>query len=185
MQTEFRRIQRDLSITTVFVTHDQTEAMKISDRIAVMNGGKVEQLGTAREIYKTPRTRFVADFIGKINFIPGRAAQTHGDYVAVDTIAGRILAPSIGPRQLHDPLTVGVRPEDLRLIEEPSGPVPANLVSGKLEECTYMGNVAHITIDLGSDIRLLLETRATAETLEPGSAVRVGWKAEETMVFAE
>jgi putative spermidine/putrescine transport system ATP-binding protein len=184
MQTELRRIQRDLRITTVFVTHDQSEAMKISDRIAVMNGGKVDQLGTAREIYKTPHTKFVADFIGKINFIPGRAGQPHGAYLAVDTPAGRILAPSVRPHELCAPLTVGVRPEDLRLIE-PSDAVPANLISGKLEECTYMGNLAHINIDLGSNIRILLETRPTGAALEPGSAVRVGWRPEETMVFAE
>ena len=183
MQTELRRIQRDLGITTVFVTHDQTEAMKISDRIAVMNGGKVEQLGTAQEIYRTPRTKFVADFIGKINFIIGRAIDSRGIYLAADTLVGRVLTQWKGSNQPNGQLTIGIRPEDLLLVGEEGGALPANLFSGRIEECTYMGNIAHIIVHLGSDVRLLLETRPVPILLEAGKVVRVGWHPEAAMLF--
>src|SRR6185312_2544618 len=88
MQLEIRRIQKTLGITTLYVTHDQSEAMRISDRIAVMNGGAVEQCGTTAEIYAAPRTRFVANFMGKINFIRGRVVVVHEQWLDVDTDFG-------------------------------------------------------------------------------------------------
>ena len=75
MQLEIRRIQRELGITTLYVTHDQTEAMRISDRIAIMKAGRIAQLGTAPEIYGAPVSRYVADFLGKINFFPGKVCS--------------------------------------------------------------------------------------------------------------
>ena len=84
MQIEVRRIQRELSITTVYVTHDQTEAMNMSDRIAVMNDGVIEQLGTAEEIYGRPASRFVAGFVGQINLVSGRVVGEEGEWVVVE-----------------------------------------------------------------------------------------------------
>ena len=83
MRTEIRRIQKTLNITSVYVTHDQIEAMTLSDRIVVMNEGIIEQIGTPVEIYRFPNSRFVADFIGRANFVPGEALGKHGDNLAV------------------------------------------------------------------------------------------------------
>ena len=85
MQLELRRIQQELGITAVYVTHDQSEAMNMSDRIAVMNDGVLEQIGTAEEIYDTPRTRFVADFIGQINFLPATLVGAENGWATIDT----------------------------------------------------------------------------------------------------
>ena len=102
MQVEIRRIQRELNITTVYVTHDQTEAMNMSDRIAVMNQGIVEQLGTAEEIYNRPATRFVADFVGQINLLPGQVVKEDGECVVLE--AGgetQCAAPQLGRVHRH------------------------------------------------------------------------------------
>ena len=95
MQFELRQIQQKLGITTVYVTHDQTEAMTMSDRIAVMNGGRIEQLDTPSRIYAAPRSRFVANFVGKVNFLTGRLVGASGEYSEVDTSVGRVRGPRI------------------------------------------------------------------------------------------
>lgn len=88
MQLEVQRIQRELGITTLYVTHDQTEAMRISDRIAIMNAGRIEQIGIAAEIYVDPASRFVADFLGRINFILAQVSSIESDRMSVRSAIG-------------------------------------------------------------------------------------------------
>ncbi|MFZ1551370.1 MAG: ABC transporter ATP-binding protein, partial [Anaerolineae bacterium] len=93
MRTEIRRIQKRLGITSVYVTHDQVEAMTLSDQIVVMNQGQIVQIGTPDEIYRRPRTRFVADVIGQANFIEGAVRQRRGDHLVIETLGGVLAAP--------------------------------------------------------------------------------------------
>jgi spermidine/putrescine transport system ATP-binding protein len=118
MQLELKRIQREVGITFVYVTHDQGEALTMSDRIAVMNTGHVEQLGTPREVYEAPTTRFVADFIGTSNVISAAATHVGADEAEVDGGPdGRIVVPLRGARPVGD-LCITVRPEKITLAHD-------------------------------------------------------------------
>ena len=138
MQSELKRIQREVGITFVYVTHDQGEALTMSDRIAVMNAGRVEQLGTPREVYEQPRTRFVADFIGTSNLLTARADRIEGDCaVAAFDDQQRLVVPLRGVVP-HGDLEVTVRPEKIRIGTAPIDGAQCQL-RGTLEEIVYQG----------------------------------------------
>jgi spermidine/putrescine transport system ATP-binding protein len=138
MQSELKRIQREVGITFVYVTHDQGEALTMSDRIAVMNAGRVEQLGTPREVYEQPRTRFVADFIGTSNLLTTRADRIEGDCaVAAFGDQQRLVVPLRGVVP-HGDLEVTVRPEKIRIGTAPIDAAECQL-RGTLEEIVYQG----------------------------------------------
>src|ERR687898_2584994 len=112
MQLELKRIQREVGITFVFVTHDQGEALTMSDRIAVMSDGRVEQIGTPQEIYNSPASLFVAGFIGSANLLPGEVVSTDGDETVVSLTSGSTIRTRTGaPRQNGQPVSVMLRPE--------------------------------------------------------------------------
>lgn len=137
MQSELKRIQREVGITFVYVTHDQGEALTMSDRIAVMNAGKVEQLGTPREVYEQPSSRFVADFIGVSNILTAKADRVvDGD--AVVELGGdeRLVVPLRG-EQADGELCLTVRPEKIRIATEPSD--QDCRLRGRLDEIVYQG----------------------------------------------
>ncbi len=137
MQSELKRIQREVGITFVYVTHDQGEALTMSDRIAVMNAGRVEQLGTPREVYEQPRTRFVADFIGTSNLLTTRADRVvDGDAVAEFGDQQRLVVPLRGAEP-HGDLEVTVRPEKIRI---GTAPIEAECqLRGRLDDIVYQG----------------------------------------------
>ena len=115
MQEELRQIQSSLRITTIFVTHDQAEAMRMSDRIAVMNAGRIEQLDAPRTVYDLPRTRFVADFVGKINLVDATVIARNGDAVDVESLGTRFaLQGRDGRGARAQRITLAIRPERLR-----------------------------------------------------------------------
>ena len=138
MQSELKRIQREVGITFVYVTHDQGEALTMSDRIAVMNAGRVEQLGTPREVYEQPRTRFVGDFIGTSNILTAHADRTvDGDAVVELGDDQRLVVPLRGT-QPASTLEVTVRPEKIRIGTE--APTDADCrLRGRLDEVVYQG----------------------------------------------
>ena len=114
MQIELRRIQQELAITTVYVTHDQTEAMNMSDRIVVMNSGRIEQMGGAEDIYNEPRTRFVADFVGQINLFDANSYEPETGNIKLDGLDQTVRVP-VNLAGRGESLSIGVRPEDIRL----------------------------------------------------------------------
>ena len=172
MQFELKQIQRDLGVTLVFVTHDQEEALGMSDRIAVMNAGRVEQVGTPAEIYERPRTRFVADFIGEINLFEG--AWSGGRFARAD---GRAL-PAVGDTRAG-PGTIAVRPEKTRLVGEGEG-----LLSGRIASANFLGGqvLYRIVADDGSDL-LAREINAGAAARLAGSRVGLIWTAADSIVL--
>jgi ABC-type Fe3+/spermidine/putrescine transport system ATPase subunit len=167
MRTEVRRLQREYGITTIYVTHDQEEALAISDRIAVMNAGKVEQVGTPRDIYFNPRTAFVADFIGTTNFLPG-TIEDGKVLVGGQSVAGR-------PGR-SGACTVAVRPESLSL-----GAGEVNL-TGTLSEVTFLGNNTVVVLRVGD---AHLQVRLPNAIVPPavGSQVTVSFPAAAASVF--
>ena len=166
MQVELRRLQRDLGITTVIVTHDQEEAMTMADRVVVMGENRVQQVGPPLEVYRHPVNRFVADFLGSNNFLPGRVAD--GGEVEVLGLRAKIAA-SPGEGGADDPpatgteVTVAVRPENLRLFaERPSGPA----VSGTVAFVRDLGRLVETRVRVGDHELIVSGHEAPTEGAE-------------------
>ena len=150
MQIELKRLQHETGITFVFVTHDQEEALTMSDRVAVMNDGNILQIGAPHEIYDHPSERFVADFIGDTNFLPADVVERDGDTIACRLESGEILHVPIGAEPPErDRVTLAIRPEQVRL----SGKDGESSVTGKLRDAVYIGTDTHYRIELsGGDL---------------------------------
>ncbi|NUR88506.1 MAG: ABC transporter ATP-binding protein [Nonomuraea sp.] len=175
MQIELKRIQREVGITFVYVTHDQGEALTMSDRIAVMNDGLVEQLANPREIYEQPATTFVAGFIGTSNLLAGTA--TAGE---LKIGGGRVLVPG-----REGAVTVTVRPEKITIsTEEPDGDVSA--VAGKVAEVVYLGTYNSYAVSLadGAEITVFQQNAHDSTiTAERGDSVWLSWRAQHSYVI--
>ncbi len=166
MRSEIRRIQRELGITVIYVTHDQEEAMAISDRIAVMNVGTVEQVGTPKEIYESPKTEFVASFMGKTNVIPAEVIERNGNTVTVEF--GGIRLDGLRYEGSSDKVVVVIRPERIRI--KPG----SNSVSlkGKVDLIEYYGFFTEIIGNLGEhNIIARLMSDKGLSNLKPGDEI--------------
>jgi len=160
MRLEISAVQRRTGITTVLVTHDQGEALAVSDRIAVMRAGRVEQVGKPGEIYESPATRFVAEFIGSMNFLPGEAlADAHaGQTCAVRTAHGVVegkVASSADGIARGSSVSVAVRPERLRVVEQ--APSDGLMIEAKIEQFVYLGSKTELHARSASGTLYLLE----------------------------
>jgi len=182
MQTEIRQIQQRLGTTTIYVTHDQTEAMHMSDRIVVMKDGMIEQMGSAEEIYNRPRTRFVADFIGQINLLDGAVVGREDRFAVVDVDGVRVRIESASQALGH--VTVGIRPQHLALAANGAADAACNLLPGRIKGRTFSGNLVHIEVELDGGQRVTIETRPEDVTGDAGSRVRVQWRPERGTVLA-
>lgn len=149
MRSEIRRICKEADLTAVYVTHDQKEALSIADRIAVLNEGKIQHCGPPRDVYLRPSSRFVANFIGETNFLPGTLVSQGGGLAVVQTPVGRVTS-SVAPEgaAAGDPVTVSLRPEAVRLNRPPDG-VP-NVFRGLVHDSVYLGEVAQYRVTLAA-----------------------------------
>ncbi|HWC70806.1 MAG TPA: ABC transporter ATP-binding protein [Actinomycetota bacterium] len=184
MQLELKDLQQRTSTTFVYVTHDQEEAMTMSDRIAVMNGGVVEQLATPKELYQRPASPFVAGFIGTSNLIELRVDRREGDLLTMDLGEGqRILAVSPDDRAA-DRATITVRPEWIKLSTEEIGE-RASRVGGTVVDVVYLGSVTQLIVLLPTGERLTvhrLNDEVGGEDPRPGQQVTLRWAAEHSYV---
>jgi iron(III) transport system ATP-binding protein len=150
MRGEIRRICKTAHCTTLYVTHDQKEALSVADRMAVLKDGKVIQTGTPAELYHQPSSSFVADFLGQTNLIPGRIAQRNGKLLQVQTPLG--LFRVTGEASLPDDIKVSIRPEQIHLAR--TGGDDANRITGKLIETTFLGESSeHVLLSHGQRIK--------------------------------
>src|SRR5499433_1680289 len=174
MKIELKRLQREVGVTTIYVTHDQEEALTMSDRIAVMRAGRVEQVGAPREIYETPATVFVAGFIGNTNLIAGHSRGGAAVDCSGVTIATAGSAPAIGAA-----VTVAVRPERIRL--EDTGGLD-NQVAATVAHVVYQGETVRyvLSADGGLELQAVELGRVRFPT---GSRVRAGWSAADARVL--
>ncbi|HMK68258.1 MAG TPA: ABC transporter ATP-binding protein [Stellaceae bacterium] len=183
MQVELRRVQRRLQITTIFVTHDQEEAMSLADRIVVMREGRVEQIGTPEDLYRRPGSAFVAGFIGKVNFLSGTIQSVSGgtcmvslaDGLAVEAAAHASCRAGLGGR-------IALRPENLALIRAESGAAKQRLL-GTIEQRRFLGNVVHYFVRTAADQVLIAEESSTGRILEIGDSVGVTWRTGDAFAF--
>jgi len=180
MRRELRQLQRSLKIATIFVTHDQEEALSMADRVVVMNAGRIEQIGSPEAIYRHPASAFVASFIGECNFLEGEVQALEAAEVLFRTRSGLHLRLAARPElRVGMQATLAIRPEDMRVLA-PADPVPAghNAVAGALASLTYLGAVSHYEIALEGGQRLLVYEqgqRRGPRRLAEGTPVRVAW----------
>ncbi len=178
MQLEIKRLQRALGVTVVFVTHDQTEALTMADRIAVLDGGRLQQLGTPWELYERPSGLFVAGFIGQASFVAGRAeaAAASGRPVRMLTPDGIALSGTAAvPIAAGQPVQLAVRPERVR--PEPGG-IPA-----RVAETIYAGAETSCVLAMPCGTTLRMRMTAGEAVPRPGETLELGWRAEDARVF--
>jgi len=175
MQSELKQLQKELGLTLVFVTHDQEEALAMSDRIAVMNAGRIEQVGVPAEIYERPRTRFVADFIGEINLIDG--TWSAGQLLAAD---GRAMPAPTGRGRREGKGAVAIRPERVAMTTPEQG-----LLAGRIATANYLGGQTIYRIATESGVSMLVkEGRGEGSPARAiGDRVGVVWRAEDAVVL--
>lgn len=149
LRFELKRLQADLGITSIYVTHDQVEALALSSKIAVMRDGKVVQLGKPREIYTNPNSRFVAEFIGTSNFLGGTVAAVDGDCVAVDTAEGRLRVRSLVRVPVGSEAIVSIRPEAVQIGASSAGGTVPNEWTGEVVTRAFLGDAVDHVIRVG------------------------------------
>ena len=191
LQVELKRIQREVGITFVYVTHDQEEALTMSDRIAVMNDGAVEQVADPEEVYERPATTFVAGFIGVSNLMPGAVSSVNGEVARVRLVSGvEVEAPKNGLRPGESCHAV-VRPEKLHVsgTEGPAGDADPS-VEGMVESSLYLGTATQLIVRLAGDVRMTVlvpnADEAERQRLPGGGApVRLSWAPEHIHLVRE
>jgi spermidine/putrescine transport system ATP-binding protein len=191
MQVELKRIQQEVGITFIYVTHDQEEAMTMSDRIAVMNNGSYEQLGDPETLYERPTTRFVAGFLGVSNLLAGRSDGGGDDYAIVrlpdDT---QVRVPRARITQAGS-IEIGVRPEKIR-INGPADAIPEdhNRLAGRVRDASYMGVSTQYQVEIagGDPVTVYeqnVERASRSELWTPGEQVILSWTPDHTFVIED
>jgi spermidine/putrescine transport system ATP-binding protein len=189
MQLELKRIQHELKTTFVYVTHDQDEALSMSDRIAVMNQGLIEQLGNPREVYEQPATPFVADFVGVLNAMDVRVDEVSGeDLVMKVDERDRVVVP-VGPTGtdagVGSSLLVAVRPERVELASGDATPGSSRL-SGTVAQVVYLGTLTQFHVDTSIGKRLIVHRLSDdrSSTVQQGDEVVLTWAREDAAVLS-
>jgi spermidine/putrescine transport system ATP-binding protein len=190
MQVELKRIQQEVGITFIYVTHDQEEAMTMSDRIAVMNRGHYEQLGDPEVLYERPMTRFVAGFLGVSNLLPATVIGRDGTYTNAKLAAETAIRVPSALVDGHSRVSIGVRPEKIRM-SEPTADSPAghNRLTGVVRDASYLGVSTQYIIDSRDGTLTVYEQnveRATrAELWSRGDEVQLTWSPDHSFVVPE
>jgi putative spermidine/putrescine transport system ATP-binding protein len=169
LRQEIRAIQRDLGITTIFVTHDQEEALSISDRIVVMSAGNIEQVGTPFEIYNKPATRFVATFVGQLNTLSARVDDPARRAVSID--GQPVVVPSLPANaRAGDTVSLTMRPEAVQLA---NGTARDIVLDGTVADVSFLGSVIRLRVDLGQGSAVHVDTFNDQRTPPPNRAAPV------------
>lgn len=179
MQIELKRLQKKLGITFIYVTHDQEEALTMSDRIAIMHDGVLEQLGSPTEIYEYPKTKFVAGFIGESNIFDGKVTAVDGNLLTVETEAGSLQVCGEG-FAVGEEMHVSIRPEYL---EASTSPVVGFSLEGKIKDYIYQGSVVKTAIDLTNGMEVKYSRFEQDQTVSEGQKVYVSWKPEKAVAI--
>ena len=179
MQGELKALQRRLGITFIYVTHDQEEALTMSDRIAVMNRGRLEQVGTPEEVYNHPETKFVADFIGESNIIEGYVEDMTEDSIEVTMESGKAVIPETGYR-MEEMVYLCIRPENLKISTEPK---EGFRFRGQVREHIFIGSTNKTMIEMPNGQMLKSVTPAEDELVPVGTAVNVYWNPGKAVVM--
>lgn len=188
MQIELKRIQNEVGLTFVHVTHDQEEAMTMADTIAVMNMGRIEQVGTPGELYDSPATSFVANFLGQSNLVRGTRAGQDGDQVAFDVFGSRVVLPAVRSRASGAEAYVGVRPEKIRIVRAdaprpPDGAV--NELPGIISDTSFIGVSTQYLVRTpwAQELTVFAQNSGGDDRLRPGDDVVLRWDPAHTFAL--
>lgn len=179
MQYELKQLQKKLGITFIYVTHDQEEALTMSDRIAIMNGGILEQIDTPKEIYNNPKTKFVADFIGESNIIEAYVEKVSKDHIDVTMESGKAKLFETG-FLMEEMVYICVRPENLKCSLEP---VEEFTIKGFIKEHIFIGSTNKVMIELPNAQILKMTSVSEIELLKVGTPVYVYWNPKKAVVM--
>jgi spermidine/putrescine ABC transporter ATP-binding subunit len=184
MQGELKRIQRQVGVTFIYVTHDQEEALTMSDRIAVMRAGKVEQFATPETIYRRPASTFVADFVGDANLLNCRVVRTPEGATLVTALGARVavLAGVLANLRVGSEATVVLRPEDLSLTSASDS--AAGVICGTVESVSFSGPTAQVVVSFEDGSRLAAAIKSSTPLPAKGQLVGIEWNAEDAVVLA-
>ena len=180
MQIELKRLQKRLGITFIYITHDQEEALNMSDRIAVMHGGYFEQIGTPAEVYDRPETAYVASFVGTANILNGKIRETDGNALTVDFEGGtgRACTREGIPSAIGDEICLAVRSEQIEL-GEPDTPFT---IGATVKEKSFAGGMLRIAVEMPDGSELVASRHGIDSALAPGQRVGVGWKIDSAVM---
>jgi spermidine/putrescine transport system ATP-binding protein len=190
MQLELIELQKDVGVTFVFVTHSQAEALALSHRIAVMNGGRIEQLDEPSKLYGFPKSRFVADFIGNINMYDAEVAESASGHLKLKVARlGEVLAPPVEGVATGSSGAFAIRPEQVRISSHADAPQLKNHFTGRVHDFLYIGDVTTYIVDLdaGAQFEALLPNSAPgrAKFFEVGDRVMLEWRHDAGMFLGE
>jgi len=178
MQIELKSLQHSVGITFIFVTHDQEEALAMSDRIAVLANGKLQQLGTPTEIYDRPANEFVANFVGTSNLFTGKVVERNGPDLTIETANGRRLRAQSNRFGLGDRVRLVLRPEHLRIVGPQGGDADC-IIGGRVVDAVFLGSVVQVHVDVGFGRTALLlhphDRRNPQSDIAPGAEVRIAY----------
>ena len=184
MQLELQRLQESLGITFIYVTHDQEEALTMSDRIVVMNAGKIEQIGTPREIYESPKTKFVASFIGETNIIEGVVKEVKGNHALIDYDGEQIVIPVKGQLTVNNKIRMSIRPENIEVFNEKNETQYSFLLEGRVKERIYIGTHTRLVFSLPNGKEIVLnQPNEKLQDIQDQSNIFITWKPERSVVI--
>jgi spermidine/putrescine transport system ATP-binding protein len=198
MQLELKALQEQVGITFIYVTHDQEEALTMSNRIAVMSRGKALQIGSSIAIYERPNCKFVADFIGETNFLSGNVKSIDKErvVVALSSPEQEVIGIGIGDLRVGQSVAVSIRPEKVHLVDDDGSEVvsqgfPENELKGRVIVTAYIGSDTRIVVELGPGVRMKVWEQNAISTLDPeayycvGDSVRIFVPYDNTLVLPE
>ena len=186
MQFEIKRLHTQLGMTAIYVTHDQDEAMALSDRICVMNNGSIEQLSVARDLYYRPVNRFVAEFLGESNLLPGKIVASGASACLQLPDGTSVLCTPGCSLSAGDAAFAMIRPESITISRSGDDSATVNRLAGQVEGIDFVGGVSRIRLVCGNDLRVsakLLSSHETLSSLSAGDTVWATWKFEDTILF--
>jgi spermidine/putrescine ABC transporter ATP-binding subunit len=183
MQVELRRIQREVGITTIFVTHDQEEAMTLCDRIAIMNQGAIVQVGPPLEVYEHPINRFAAGFLGAANFLAGRVTQTGAGEARIDLELGGQAACAGDALQTGQDVVIAIRPEKIGLAAGHGQP-GANRLEGRVIGAVFSGSSTTYRIQIGAQVLSVFQQNSAPRRFQAEDTVTLHWSPEHNVLVA-
>jgi spermidine/putrescine transport system ATP-binding protein len=190
MQLELKTLNQQLGTTFIYVTHDQEEALTMSDRIAVMDNGRVAQSGSPAEIYENPRTAFVAKFIGESNFFEGTAERPNGRLWDVGRDGGTFRVPHHPMLQQGKPVRIAVRPERMDVWRPADVPPGENALTGTIRDIIYLGETMHVIVTIPGAGDVTVAVRNEGQLIKPlawrrGDVASVAWLPEDCQILEE
>ncbi|WP_111768077.1 ABC transporter ATP-binding protein [Nakamurella deserti] len=186
MQLELKRIQTEVGITFIHVTHDQEEAMTMADTIAVLNKGRVEQMGAPVDLYENPATAFVSGFLGQSNLLPATILAREGDVITVNSEGFRLAMPASRAHAEGPAVQVGVRPEKIQIADEGQAPSMTNVIDGVIVDASFIGVSTQYLVRTPADEEITVFSQNTSTTLRRvGDRVSLYWDPAHTFALAE